>query len=77
MTIFVIPTIMLLLSLTVPQGNKMKKTLTIFVIPTIMLLLSLTVPQGHVVALNVVEIILLVIHCIVCYYYVKSDDKKI
>ena len=55
----------------------MKKTLTIFVIPTIMLLLSLTVPQGHVVALNVVEIILLVINCIVCYYYVKSDDKKI
>ncbi|VVY17090.1 Uncharacterised protein [Escherichia coli] len=55
----------------------MKKTWTIFVIPTIMLLLALTVPQGHVVALNVVEIILLVIHCIVCYYYVKSDDKKI
>ncbi|WAE77287.1 hypothetical protein vBEcoMphAPEC6_02150 [Escherichia phage ph0011] len=55
----------------------MKKTWTIFVIPIIMLLLVITVPQVYVVALNVVEIILLVIHCLVCYYYVKWDDKKI
>ena len=54
----------------------MKKTWTIFIIPTIMLLLSITVPQEHVIALQLIEIILLVIHCMVCYNYIKREDKK-
>ncbi|USL83772.1 hypothetical protein A4_105 [Escherichia phage A4] len=54
----------------------MKKELTIFVIPTIMLILALVFPQSHVVMLNIIELILLVIHCIVCYYYINSNEDR-
>ncbi|QDF13766.1 hypothetical protein vBEcoMphAPEC6_gp137c [Escherichia phage vB_EcoM_phAPEC6] len=57
------------------QRNKMKKTWKIFTIPAIMLLLALFTPQSHVLSLNIVEIILLVIHCVVCYNYVKGDKE--
>lgn len=53
----------------------MKKTWKIFTIPAIMLLLTLFTPQSHVLSLNIVEIILLVIHCVVCYNYVKGDKE--
>ena len=54
----------------------MKKSWTIFVIPVIMFLLALIVPVQYVVSLNIAEIVLFVIHCIVCYYYIKVDKKQ-
>ncbi|UTS53437.1 hypothetical protein UES1_062 [Escherichia phage UE-S1] len=40
-----------------------------------MLLLAFFTPYSNILALNIVEMILLVIHCIVCYNYIKGDKE--
>lgn len=50
----------------------MKTMLTLFLVPLIMIVLSIGVPQTYVVQLNIIEIILFVVHCLLCRSYVKK-----